>query len=198
MPIFVIFPGRDNGSSEADNYASFAEHVNGLLAATAASNLQFAIENWPGPNNDFIAITPAGWQQLFALIPDTCFGLEFDPSHLIRLGIDPYAALDGVKDRVKILHGKDTVIDAGRLQAVGYHGAGWWRYALPGRGRLDWPKFIRQARAFGFDDVISIEHEDAISAGPARISKRVRKASGSASPSCARRSPQPERSQPSA
>jgi sugar phosphate isomerase/epimerase len=161
VPVLVIFPGRDNTASEEANYQSFADHLNGLLAGTAGRRLQVAFENWPGPNNDFIATTPEGWTQLFGLIQDRRFGLEFDPSHLIRLGIDPYLALDGVKDRVKILHGKDTIIDARRLQAVGYHGKGWWRYALPGMGILDWPKFLRQARAFGFDDVISIEHEDA-------------------------------------
>ena len=61
---------------------------------------------------------------------------------------------------MKILHGKDTSIDAARLQAVGYHGAGWWRYRLPGDGLLDWPRFLRQAKAAGFDGTISIEHED--------------------------------------
>jgi sugar phosphate isomerase/epimerase len=161
VPIFVIFPGRDNTVTDDENYGSFAEFTSSLLAATAESGLQFAIENWPGPNDDFIATTPAGWQQLHGLIPDRRFGLEFDPSHLIRLGIDPFEALEGVKHRVKILHGKDTSIDTRRLQAVGYHGAGWWRYTLPGRGLLDWQKFLRQSRASGFDGTISIEHEDA-------------------------------------
>lgn len=160
VPILVIFPGRDNAVSDDDNHKSFAEFVNGLIAQTSASGLEFAIENWPGPKNDFAGTTPAGWQQLFALIPDKRFGLEFDPSHLIRLGIDPFAALEGVKDRIKILHAKDTSIDAKRLQAVGYHDSGWWRYRLPGDGLLDWPKFLRQAKSYGFDGTISIEHED--------------------------------------
>jgi len=33
--------------------------------------------------------------------------------------------------------------------------------AVPGSGKLDWPKFLRQAQSAGYDDVISIEHEDA-------------------------------------
>ena len=160
VPVFVIFPGRDSTASDDDNYNGFAELVNALIAETAGSGLAFAIENWPGPRNDFIAVTPGGWQQLFALIPDKRFGLEFDPSHLIRLGIDPYRALEGVKDRIKILHAKDTSIDAERLQSIGYHGAGWWRYRLPGSGLLDWQRFLRQAKSYGFDGTISIEHED--------------------------------------
>src|SRR5205085_2701882 len=155
VPIFVIFPGRDGTSSEEDNYKGFAEFVTSLIAQTEGSGLAFAIENWPGPENTFIGVTPAGWRQLFELIPDTRFGLEFDPSHLIRLGIDPHAAFEDVKTRVKILHAKDTSIDAARLQEVGYHGAGWWRYRLPGSGLLDWSKFLRQAKASGFDGTIS-------------------------------------------
>jgi sugar phosphate isomerase/epimerase len=159
VPIFVLFPGHDSTADEDANYKSFAEHANALVAANPTLN--FAIENWPGPHNAFIAITPDGWQKLFALVPDKRFGVEFDPSHLIRLGIDPYAAYEGVKDRVKILHGKDTSFDEARLQAVGYHGNGWWRYRLPGSGRLDWPRFLKLAKAGGFDGTISIEHEDA-------------------------------------
>jgi sugar phosphate isomerase/epimerase len=160
VPILVIFPGRDDAASEEDNYKAFAELANELIARTAESELDFAIENWPGPKNAYIGVTPAGWAQLFALIPDERFGLEFDPSHLIRLGIDPYAAFEGVKARTKILHAKDTSIDAARLQAVGYHDRSWWRYRLPGKGLLDWPRFLSAAKRSGFDGTISIEHED--------------------------------------
>jgi sugar phosphate isomerase/epimerase len=161
VPILVIFPGRDETASDDDNYRSFADHLNGLMNTAGGGALTFAIENWPGPKNDFIATTPDGWRKLCALVPDPRFGLEFDPSHLLRLGVDPYAAFDEVKERVKILHAKDTVIDTARLQQVGYHGEGWWRYALPGLGMLDWTKFLRQARAAGYDGIVSVEHEDA-------------------------------------
>jgi sugar phosphate isomerase/epimerase len=135
--------------------------VNGMLSSTPSSALSIAIENWPGPNNDYIATTPRGWEKLLSLVTNRRFGLEFDPSHLLRVGVDPYGAFEAVKDRVKILHAKDTTIDAKLLQEVGYHGEGWWRYTLPGSGKLDWPKFLRQAQSAGYDDVISIEHEDA-------------------------------------
>lgn len=160
VPILVIFPGRDANAPEDDDYRAFADHAHAVLASTAASGLSLAIENWPGMKNDYIATTPAGWGKLFALVPDPRFGLEFDPSHLMTLGIDPFLALDGVKGRLKILHGKDTSIDAARLQAVGYYGAGWWRYCLPGTGDLDWRRLLDQVQNLGFDGTISIEHED--------------------------------------
>jgi sugar phosphate isomerase/epimerase len=161
VPILVVFPGRDPTVSEDANYRDSADYVNNLLALPRGAVLTIAIENWPGPNDDFIATTPDGWEKLGALVPNLRFGLEFDPSHLLRLGVDPYVAFDEVKHRIKILHAKDTAINPARLQQVGYHGQGWWRYVLPGLGMLDWTKFLRQARDAGYDGVVSVEHEDA-------------------------------------
>jgi sugar phosphate isomerase/epimerase len=158
-PALVLFPGRDPATSEDANYKSFSEYARGLLAQE--TRLEVAIENWPGPNNDFIAVSPEGWRRLLDLVPEPRFGVEFDPSHLIRIGVDPFRAYDGVKDRVKIIHAKDTSIDASRLQEAGWHGSGWWRYRLPGRGLLDWRKFVAHAHASGFEGIISVEHEDA-------------------------------------
>ena len=168
VPIFVIFPGRDDTASDAENYDAFAEHANGLIAATRSSGLIFAIENWPGPHDNFVGTTPNGWKELFDRIPDRRFGLEFDPSHLIRIGVDPYKAFEEVQDRVVILHAKDTAIDAAVQQAVGYHGKGWWQYKLPGKGVLDWQQFLGQARAANFDGTLSIEHEDAAYGWPGK------------------------------
>ncbi len=84
IPILVIFPGRDPTASEDANYADFAGYVNDLLASPRSAALSLAIENWPGPNDDFIATTPEGWKKLGALVASPRFGLEFDPSHLIR------------------------------------------------------------------------------------------------------------------
>lgn len=168
VPIFVIFPGRDDTASDEANYDDFADFANGLIAETHPYGLTFAIENWPGPKDNFIGTTPKGWQELFQRIGDPRFGTEFDPSHLIRIGVDPYQAMEAVKDRIAILHAKDTAINAESLQAVGYHGKGWWQYKLPGLGLIDWPRFLRQARGAGFDGTLSIEHEDAAYGWPGK------------------------------
>lgn len=79
VPIFVIFPGRNDEASDEANYDDFAAYTNGLIAETAASGLIFAIENWPGPKDNFVGTTPKGYEELFKRIPDRRFGLEFDP-----------------------------------------------------------------------------------------------------------------------
>jgi sugar phosphate isomerase/epimerase len=158
-PPLVVFPGRSAEAKPDGDYADFADYARTLLAGQP--KLTITIENWPGPDNAFIATTPAGWRTLLELVRERRFGIEFDPSHLARIGVDIYPAYDGVKDRVKIIHAKDASIDAARLQEAGYHGAGWWRYRLPGEGVIDWRRFLAHAKGRGFDGVVSVEHEDA-------------------------------------
>jgi sugar phosphate isomerase/epimerase len=46
------------------------------------------------------------------------------------------------------------------LTRVGYNGDGWWRYTLPGYGRIRWGDFISALRGIGYNGVLSVEHED--------------------------------------
>lgn len=156
----VTFPGRDDSATEDDNYRSLADYYNSLADRAAFGNVKILLENWPGPHNNYLATTPAGWARLFELVPAPNLGLNFDPSHLIWQGIDPEQALRTVANRVFLAHAKDTEIFGDRLQQTGYFGQGWWTYRLPGHGRLDWGDWLAQLRAVGFGGVVSIEHED--------------------------------------
>ena len=159
--IIVIFPGRDESASEDANYDQLAAYLTSLAERAAPGNVKIAIENWPGPRNDYVATTPRGWAKLFDLAPHANLGLLFDPSHLVWQGIDHEQALREFADRVFLVHAKDTVIDRPRLQETGYFGRDWWRYRLPGHGEIDWPGMLGLLRELGFDGVVSIEHEDA-------------------------------------
>jgi len=97
-------------------------------------------------------------------------GANFDPSHLFWMGADPIAATRALGDAIYHVHAKDTRVDAGnaavnslidtvpadrlRERAWGYvtlgygHGEAWWR------------EFCFGLRLAGYDDVLSIEHED--------------------------------------
>ena len=97
-------------------------------------------------------------------------GANYDPSHLFWMGADPLAATRALGDAIYHVHAKDTRIDAGnaavnslidtvpadrlRERAWGYvtlgygHGEAWWR------------EFCIGLRLAGYDDVLSIEHED--------------------------------------
>lgn len=160
VPHVVSLCGRNSEHSEQDDYQELADAVNALLEPVAAQPVRLLFENWPGGRNDFIATTPSGWGQLFKLAPSDQLGLTFDPSHLVRLGIDHEAAYRQFAGRVFAVHGKDTEIFPERLQEVGWMGRGWWSYRLPGRGRIDWARFLTLLSSTGFDGPVNIEHED--------------------------------------
>ena len=129
----------------------------------------FSYDEWPGGHN--IATTPRMWRRILEQWGDT-IGLNFDPSHLIRMGIDPVRFIDEFAPRVVHVHGKDTEIleddlyELGNLQPATFakgHGFGGhhWRYTIPGHGVARWNEIIRRLVEKGYHGAISIELEDA-------------------------------------
>ena len=97
-------------------------------------------------------------------------GANFDPSHLFWMGADPIAAVRALGDAIHHVHAKDTRIDAGN---AGINSAidttpldrlteRSWFYVTLGFGHdlLWWRQFCTALRLAGYDDVLSIEHED--------------------------------------
>jgi sugar phosphate isomerase/epimerase len=97
-------------------------------------------------------------------------GANLDPSHLFWMGADPLAAVPVLGDAIYHVHAKDTRINPA-VAAV--HGlidttpmdqleARAWSYVTLGRGHDAswWRAFIGALRTAGYDDVLSIEHED--------------------------------------
>ena len=115
-------------------------------------------ENYPCDIN--FATVPAAWEKVFALVPNHHFGLEFDPSHLVRQYIDPIQTAWDFRDRILAVHAKDTEIIQPVLAKVGIHGNGWWRYRIPGQGLINWPQFITVLLQAGFRGGVAVEHED--------------------------------------
>lgn len=128
-----------------------------LLDQAGQQGVRLALENWFATNIQHLD----HWRALFDVLPDAHFGLNFDPSHLDWQGIAVGAAVHEFRERIFHVHAKDVAADPVRLARVGYQGEGWWRYVLPGYGRIRWGEFITTLRQAGYDDVLSIEHEDA-------------------------------------
>jgi sugar phosphate isomerase/epimerase len=127
-----------------------------ILDLAGRRGVRLALENWYATNIQHLD----HWRALFDALPDRHLGLNFDPSHLDWQGIDVTAAVREFSDRIFHVHAKDVAVDTARLARVGYLGDGWWRYVLPGYGRIRWGEFISALRLSGYDDVLSIEHED--------------------------------------
>jgi sugar phosphate isomerase/epimerase len=153
------FSGGKPGASVDEQANELAEVLNEqYLPVCDKLDVGIGPENYPCDEN--FATVPSTWEKVFALVPNHRFGLEFDPSHLVRQYIDPIQTSWDFRDRILAVHAKDTEIIQPVLAQVGIHGRGWWRYRIPGQGLIDWPKFISVLLQAGFRGGMAVEHED--------------------------------------
>jgi sugar phosphate isomerase/epimerase len=104
----------------------------------------------------------------------TCeaIGANLDPSHLWWQGIDPVAAIKilGRENAIHHFHAKDTYIDQDNVNLYGltdmqpYEDVQTrsWTFRSVGCGHSlqEWSDMISALRTYGYDYVVSIEHED--------------------------------------
>jgi sugar phosphate isomerase/epimerase len=95
---------------------------------------------------------------------------NFDPSHFFYQGIDVFDALAALGDVIALVHAKDTRLNDRVIRENGLYDleprsllrTRPWSFATVGYGHdaLFWREFIARLRLIGYDDVLSIEHED--------------------------------------
>ncbi len=168
----VMFP-EDDAAPRHENLERLADGYRRLCAAIEPSGARIVLEGYPGraPHYPAFGCTPADLRLLFERIPSNALGINFDPSHLIRLGIDPVRFCEEFAPRIHHVHGKDTELLAdglyehGNLQPATLdtpHGFGGhaWRYTLPGHGVARWTRLLTLLADAGYDGHIAIELED--------------------------------------
>jgi sugar phosphate isomerase/epimerase len=181
VEVVGTFVGRDQHRSEADNLEDFKKVWPPLVRYARERGVKVAIENcpmifsndeWPGGRN--LAYSPSLWRQLFEIVPDDNFGLNFDPSHLVWQFIDYLRAVREFAPRIFHVHAKDMEVDRDGLYGRGVMslGMGWQVPRLPGLGEVRWDRFIAALYAAGYDWVVSIEHEDRKFEGDLELVKR--------------------------
>jgi sugar phosphate isomerase/epimerase len=97
-------------------------------------------------------------------------GANFDPSHLFWMGADPLVAIRALGPAIYHVHAKDTRTDPGNAATNSLIDTTptdrlldrAWSYVTLGYGHdlLWWREFCSLLRLVGYDDVLSIEHED--------------------------------------
>lgn len=163
------FVGRDWTASVDDNWPHFERVWHSIVQYAEEQGVRIGIENcpmlftndeWPGGKN--LAISPAIWRRMYATIPSSYFGLNFDPSHLIWMQMDYLRPLREFSSRIFHVHAKDVRLDRERLNEVGilatpnsYHTP-----KLPGMGDVDWGKFFSVLTDTGYDGAVCVEVED--------------------------------------
>ncbi len=119
----------------------------------------------------FLVHTP---YTLLKLRGETCdaVGANLDPSHMWWQGIDPVAAIKilGKENAIHHFHAKDTYIDQENvnmygltdMQPYGNIKTRAWTFRSVGCGHSskEWSDMVSALRTYGYDYVVSIEHED--------------------------------------
>lgn len=181
-PTVGTFVGRDPNRTVADNLAEAEKVFAPLVDRAGERGVKLVIENcvmegWhPDGYPGNLAYSPELWEWMFSL----GLYLNFDPSHLVWMGIDPVAALTPYVDRVAHAQAKDIQVFPEKRNHYGYPGkavnrpdpwdVGWWRYRVPGLGDVDWRRVVDTLYEGGFDGVLSVEHEDPVWGGtPDRV-----------------------------
>ena len=171
------FIGRHPGLSVKENVALAERVLPPLVDYAGERGVKIIIENcvmegWhPDGYPGNIAYSPELWEWMFSL----GLYLNYDPSHLLWLGIDPVTALKPYVHRIPHAQAKDAQLDPAARDRYGFFGKtisrehawdeGWWRYRVPGRGQVDWSGVVDALYEGGFAGVLSVEHEDPVWGG---------------------------------
>ena len=138
--------------------------------------VKIALEMHPG----FSVYSPETMLKLRAACGKN-IGANYDPSHMFWQGIDPIAAIRVLGDSIFHVHAKDTQIYDRNLPLTGVldtknytdeRNRAWiFRTCGYGHGAEWWKEFISTLRMFGYDYVLSIEHEDSLMSPEEGLSK---------------------------
>jgi sugar phosphate isomerase/epimerase len=177
VPTVGTFVGRDPNLPVAANLRAAEEVFAPLVDRAGEKGVKLVIENcvmegWhPDGYPGNLAYSPELWEWMF----DLGLYLNYDPSHLVWMGIDPVEAVRPYVDRVVHAQAKDIEVFPERRNRYGWPGkavvredpwdVGWWRYRVPGLGQVDWRRLVDTLYEGGFDGVLSVEHEDPVWGG---------------------------------
>lgn len=177
VPTVGTFVGRDIYKTVSENLKVAVEVFKPLVDHASSRNVKIVIENcvmegWhPDGYPGNLAYSPELWEWMF----DQGLYLNYDPSHLMWMGIDPVEVIKPYIKNIAHAQAKDIELFPELRNRYGYPGksilredpwdVGWWRYRIPGRGEVNWVGVIDALQEGGFTGVLSVEHEDPVWGG---------------------------------
>ena len=170
--VFFTVIGAEATKTRAENYKAAVEAFAPLAEAAAAVGTTIAIEGYPGgpPSYPLLCTTPETCRAILKDIPKG-ISLNYDPSHLIRLGVDHIRFLHEFVPHVVHVHGKDTELFSDGLYEFGLYqpsafeegrpfGSNTWRYTIPGHGVARWTEIFTILKKANYGGAVCIELED--------------------------------------
>jgi sugar phosphate isomerase/epimerase len=177
VPYVGTFIGRDNSKSVKENMAEGDRVLPELIDYAGERGVKLIIENcvMEGWHPDGYPGNIAHSPELWGWVTGLGFGLNWDPSHLTWIGIDPVETILPFAEHIVHAQAKDLELFPTKRNQYGFFGKvdkgdnpwemGWWRFRVPGRGVVDWPRVVDRLYEAGFDGTLSVEHEDPLWGG---------------------------------
>jgi sugar phosphate isomerase/epimerase len=161
----VVRPG-DPAMSRQEAFDAAVEGYRELYPVLEETDTWLVIEGFP-PG---LVTNPESYREFRKRVGDRA-AVNYDPSHLIRMDVDPIRFLKEFAPYVHHVHGKDTEILTENLYEIGRDcasvtgvshrfGGAFWRYTVPGHGVMRWTEALKILRDSGYKGGISIELED--------------------------------------
>lgn len=169
LNFFVVMLPEDPHAPPHEVFGAMVASYRDLAPVLEAHRARLVIEGWPGPGA--LCCTPESCRAFFEACPSPALGLNYDPSHLLRMHIDPLRFLKEFAARIYHVHAKDTeLLDEARyeygteqkplLHAPVAFGGPFWRYTLPGHGVMRWRRAFELLEGAGYGGCVSVELED--------------------------------------
>lgn len=166
---FTVMLPEDAGAPPSEVFGAMVSSYSELAPVLEVYEAKLVIEGWPGPGA--LCCTPESYRAFFDACPSPALGVNYDPSHLIRMGIDPLRFLDEFVSRVYHVHAKDTeLFDEARYEYGTEQkplfatplrfGGSFWRYTVPGHGVMRWKQAFKRLAEAGYNGCVSVELED--------------------------------------
>jgi sugar phosphate isomerase/epimerase len=170
---FMCLVPEDASMQRKDSFALFKEVFPEITGEAEKLGLKIVLEGYPGPAPFYptLGCTPETLRAMFEAVPSKALCVNYDPSHLIRLGVDYMRFLREFADRVGHVHAKDCKILEEDVYLYGRHqkaafaqpvkySEGPWRYTIPGEGDADWAAIAFELDKAGYEGAVCVELED--------------------------------------
>ncbi|CAI9404004.1 MULTISPECIES: sugar phosphate isomerase/epimerase family protein [Aestuariimicrobium] len=178
VPTAGTFIGRDMAKSINENQREAERVFPEITDHAGEKGVKVVIENcvmegWhPDGYPGNIAYSPELWEWM---CKELGLFLNWDPSHLTWIGIDPVETIEPFAEYIVHAQAKDLELFPRKRNEMGFYGTinkggnpwymGWWRYRIPGRGTVDWAKVVDKLYEVGYTGTLSVEHEDPLWGG---------------------------------
>ena len=151
IPIVSGFTGRIPGQPVEASYEGIKNFYSPVAESCRKLDKKLVFENCPMEGDPLTgdwntAFLPEIWDILFnEILPDKTVGLEFDPAHLIPLGLPVMDLLKQWMPRIYHIHGKDALPEAPH------------EFCFPGEGSLDWTEIYTLLQDYKYEGCIDME-----------------------------------------